>query len=121
MLSALSDRRALNMLVPSAPGVLGVLWLALGALMALGTLDGLMALAHPLPACNPNGCAALTVLDEDGAATVEYAGVTFKVSDPAAFMASPEAALPISTKLSMYASYAYLTGDVAPAVVCSCA
>ena len=107
------------MLVPSAPGALGVLWLALGALMASGTLDGLMALAHPPPACN--GCAALTVLDEDGAATVEYAGVTFKVSDPAAFMASPEAALPMSTMLSMYASYAYLTGDVAPAVVCSCA
>ena len=106
------------MLVPSAPGVLGVLWLALGTLMALGTLDGLMARVHPPPECN--GCAALTVLDEDGAATVEYAGVTFRVNDPAAFMASPEAALPMSTKLLMYASYAYLTGDVAPAVVCSC-
>jgi hypothetical protein len=68
-----------------------------------------------LPPCT--ACTALKVLDEDGASTVDYAGITFKVKNSSAFIASPEAAIPTLTKLF---SYAYLTGVEAPAVVCSC-
>ena len=68
----------------------------------------------PLPPCT--ACTALKVLDADGASTVDYAGITFKVKDSSAFIASPKAAIPTLTKLS----YAYLTGVEAPAVVCSC-
>ena len=69
-----------------------------------------------LPPCT--ACTALKVLDEDGASTVDYAGITFKVKDSSAFIASPEAAIPTLTKLSY--AYSYLTGVEAPAVVCSC-
>ena len=68
----------------------------------------------PLPPCT--ACTALKVLDADGASTVDYAGITFKVKNSSAFIASPKAAIPTLTKLS----YAYLTGVEAPAVVCSC-
>ena len=75
----------------------------------------LVPLPLPLPPCT--ACTALKVLDEDGASTVDYAGITFKVKESSAFIASPEAAIPTLTKLF---SYAYLTGVEAPAVVCSC-
>ena len=71
-------------------------------------------LALPLPPCT--ACTAVNVLDEDGAATVDYAGITFKVKNSSAFITSPEAAIPTLTKLS----YAYLTHVEAPAVVCAC-
>jgi hypothetical protein len=70
----------------------------------------------PLPPCT--ACTALKVLDADGASTVDYAGITIKVKDSSAFIASPEAAIPTLTKLSY--AYSYLTGVEAPAVVCSC-
>ena len=73
-------------------------------------------LALPLPPCT--ACTALKVLDEDGASTVDYAGITFKVKNSSAFITSPEAAIPTLTKLSY--AYSYLTGVEAPAVVCSC-
>jgi len=76
----------------------------------------LVPLPLPLPPCT--ACTALKVLDEDGASTVDYAGITFKVKDSSAFIASPEAAIPTLTKLSY--AYSYLTGVEAPAVVCSC-
>jgi hypothetical protein len=81
---------------------------------ALQVLDANGFSSAPLPPCT--ACTDLKVLDADGASTVDYAGITFKVKNSSAFIARPKAAIPTLTKLS----YAYLTGVEAPAVVCSC-
>ena len=76
-----------------------------------------------MPSCSD--CDAATPLGsfEGNGVAVDYANFTFRVKDSeaaAAFIASPEEAIPVSTKMLLWVSPSYWSAD-ANAHVCSCA